>query len=232
MATQKQKQEFLDNIAPIIVKVSRERGYKYPGAIIAQAALESGWNTSSLSKKYNNFWGMKCGSKYTGKSVNLATKEEYTKGTLTSIKANFRAYDSVDEGIHGYFNFIESMSRYSNLKSAKSAINYFELLKADGWATSSTYVKNLTTTYNANNFAKYDDAGYIAETNTVNTNPLKSLGLYRVTATELNVRLGAGTKYGTVTRYVKGEVVDVKEIRGNWAKTNIGFCHMNYLQKV
>lgn len=225
--------KFIDEIIPIIVKVAQERGYgKFAGAIIAQAACESGWNSSSLSKKYYNFFGMKCGSKYNGKSVNMTTKEEYTKGTLTTIKDNFRAYNSLEEGINGYFDFIGSMKRYSNLKTCSNSLDYIQKLKADGWATSSSYVNTLTTIYNKNGFSKYDDCKVVENKVEVNTNIYKSVGLYKVTATELNVRLGPSTKYATVTRYVKDEVVDIKEIRGNWGKTNIGWCSLNYLQKV
>lgn len=157
------KQLFINNIAPVIKRIAGERGYKYAGAIIAQAAIESAWfYGSQLSKKYYNLFGMKCGSKWTGKSVNMATKEEYTAGTLTTIKDNFRAYNSLEEGINGYFDFIESMSRYSNLKTAASAYDYIEKLKADGWATSSTYVTNLKKTYNANNFSQYDGITTVA----------------------------------------------------------------------
>jgi flagellum-specific peptidoglycan hydrolase FlgJ len=85
---------------------------------------------------------MKCGSSWEGKSVNLATKEEYKPGTLTDIRANFRAYDSIEEGIKGYFDFI-STKRYENLKYAISPRNYIELIKVDGYATSNTYINNV-----------------------------------------------------------------------------------------
>lgn len=68
-------------------------------AITAQAMVESAWNTSSLSKKYFNFFGMKCGSGYKGASVNMCTKEEYKVGVVTNTRANFRAYKSLEEGI-------------------------------------------------------------------------------------------------------------------------------------
>ena len=45
--------------------------------IIAQAILESGWGESRLAKDYHNYFGLKCGTKWQGKSVNLATWEEY-----------------------------------------------------------------------------------------------------------------------------------------------------------
>lgn len=156
------KENFLDIVVPVIIKESTSRGYKYPSAIIAQAACESNWGKSQLSAKYHNYFGMKCGSKWKGKSVNMKTKEEYKVGTLTSIRDNFRAYDSLEEGIRGYFDFI-NCTRYKNLKNAISSYDYCAKLKQDGWATSSTYVSTLNKLVEGNNFTKYDNVNNIVE---------------------------------------------------------------------
>lgn len=151
------KADFFETVAPIIIREATARGYKFPSAIIAQAACESNWGKSSLSAKYHNYFGMKCGSKWKGKSVNMKTKEEYTKGTLTTIKDNFRAYDTLEEGIKGYFDFI-NCTRYKNLKIATSSKDYITKLKNDGWATSSTYISTLCKIVEGNNLTKYDNA--------------------------------------------------------------------------
>ena len=150
------KKQFIDKIGSVIITTAIRRGYKYPSAIIAQAACESTWGNSQLSSKYHNYFGMKCGSKWTGRSVNMTTKEEYTTGNLTTIKDNFRAYSTLQEGIDGYFDFIEKNKRYSNLKEASSPIDYIEKLKADGWATSSTYVNTLKTILTSNTLTQFD----------------------------------------------------------------------------
>lgn len=147
--------EFIKTIAPIIVKYAKQCGYKYPSAIIAQACNESGYGRSSLGCKYHNYFGMKCGSSWTGKSINLSTKEEYTVGTLTEIRDNFRVYDDMDTGVRGYFEFI-SKPRYSNLKEATSPKHYLELIKADGYATSSKYVDNVYAVVVKQNLTIYD----------------------------------------------------------------------------
>lgn len=149
--------EFIATIAPIICRVAKERGYNFPSAIIAQACNESAYGRSSLGKNYNNFFGMKCGSAWKGKSVNLTTKEEYTVGTLTEIKDNFRVYDSMEDGVNGYFDFI-NYNRYSNLKDASSSKNYLELIKADGYATSSTYVDNVYSVVTSQGLLEWDSS--------------------------------------------------------------------------
>lgn len=140
MASSAQAKEFINRIAPIIQEEASKRGYKVCSAIIAQACIESGYDTSLLAYKFHNYFGMKCGSSWKGKSVNLRTKEEYTPGTLTTIRDNFRAYSSMEEGVKGYFDFI-STKRYANLKSATTPEQYLQRIKDDGYATSSRYVQ-------------------------------------------------------------------------------------------
>ena len=123
-------------------------------AIIAQACIESGYNTSLLSMKYHNYFGMKCGSAWKGPSVNLATKEEYNS-QLVSIRDNFRVYGSMEEGVKGYFDFI-STSRYSNLKTAETAEEYLKRIKTDGYATSSQYVSTCMSVVNRHDLTSFD----------------------------------------------------------------------------
>lgn len=141
------QEEFVKRLYPIIKRECEARGYKYPVAIVAQAAKESAWGRSRLSDSYYNFFGMKAGSHWDGFKVNMKTKEEYVKGQLTEITDAFRVYSSVEEGVRGYFEFI-STKRYENLKSATSEINFFELLRDDGYFTSSSYVESIKTYLN------------------------------------------------------------------------------------
>ena len=55
----------------------------------------------------------------------------------------------------GYFDFI-NYSRYANLKGVTDPQTYVENIKADGYATSSTYVTNLMRVIRDNNLTQYD----------------------------------------------------------------------------
>lgn len=147
--------EFIEVIAKYVIKYANDYGIKVHSPIIAQAILESGWGGSTLASKYNNFFGLKCGGSWKGKSVNMETKEEYTVGTLTDIRANFRVYDSIEDGVKGYFEFI-NYSRYANLKGVEEPEEYCRRIKADGYATSSTYVTNLMRVIRDNNLTRFD----------------------------------------------------------------------------
>ena len=152
-----QAKQFIAYIAPMIQSEAKARGYKICSTVIAQAIIEGAAGTSSLASKYHNHFGMKCGKSWKGKSVNLKTKEEYTVGNLTTIKDNFRVYDSDEQGVAGYYDFI-SASRYENLKTATTYKEYAERLKLDGYATSSSYVQTLCNTVTRYNLTVYDEA--------------------------------------------------------------------------
>lgn len=153
MASSAQAKQFIETIGPIIQEEAKARGYKVCSPIIAQACVESGYNTSLLSLKFHNYHGLKCGSYWTGPSVNLKTKEEYNS-QLVSIRDNFRVFPDMVSGVKGYFDFI-STKRYANLKGASTAQEYLELIKKDGYATSSSYVStcmNVVTRYGLESF--------------------------------------------------------------------------------
>ena len=154
MASSAEQKAFLEMIVPLVQKEAKERGYKVCSPIIAQFCVESAYGTSKLAKIYFNFGGLKCGSSWKGKSVNLATKEEYNS-QLVSIRDNFRVFDSVEDGVKGYFDFI-SVNRYSNLRTADSCEEYLRRIKADGYCTSSTYYNTCMNVVNRHSLQKYD----------------------------------------------------------------------------
>lgn len=162
-----EQKNFIESIATAARKYAPAYGIAVISPIIAQAINESGWGKSTLAAKYHNYFGMKCGSKWQGKSVNMQTCEEYEVGVLTQIKDNFRVYDSLDEGVKGYFDFI-SASRYANLKGVTDPRTYIENIKADGYATSSQYVTNLMNVLNTYNLTQYDSVSKQTEGGTDN----------------------------------------------------------------
>ena len=152
------KEAFIQKVAEKVSKYAPLYGISVHSPIIAQAIIESGWGKSGLASKYHNYFGLKCGSSWKGKSVNMATKEEYKVGTMTNIRDNFRVFDDFDDGIRGYFEFINT-SRYANLKGVKSPEEYVRRLKADGYATSSKYVDNVMRVIRDNKLTRFDGNG-------------------------------------------------------------------------
>lgn len=149
------QKNFIDNIAPLIRDEAIERGYKICSPIIAMACIESAYGQSSLASQYKNYFGMKTGSTYKGPYVELKTKEEYVKGQLTTITAKFRAYNNMADGVKGVFDFL-SAKRYENLKGAATVEYFAKMVKADGYATSSTYTNNIINVVKTLNLTVWD----------------------------------------------------------------------------
>ena len=141
---------FINQIRPVVEKYAKQYGYNINvvDAIVGQACLESAYGKSELSAKYHNYFGMKCGSYWKGKSVNMITHEEFNAGVISVINSNFRVYENTDVGVKGYFDFI-STSRYQNLKTTTTPIDYLTTIKLDGYATASSYVNNVMKVVNS-----------------------------------------------------------------------------------
>lgn len=154
------KEQFIEEIAASVTKYCKEFGINpnCASAIIAQACLESGYGTSNKAK-YNNFFGMKyrnarvtCNSGF----FNDGGSEQKANGSYVPISTDWYAFETLDLGVKGYFQFI-SIDRYSNLKTAKTDEEYLNLIKADGYATSLNYVTNLLNVINNNNLRRFNN---------------------------------------------------------------------------
>lgn len=154
MITAEQK-KFIEKFGTLMKAEAKKRGYNIVSTALAQTILEGNWGKSKLAQLAHNHWGLKCGSSWKGESINMKTKEEYSVGTLTDIRANFRKYPSDEAGVVGYYDFI-STKRYANLKTARSYIDYAQMLKQDGYATSSSYVQTLCNCVVNYNLTDYD----------------------------------------------------------------------------
>lgn len=151
------EQEFINKIAPLVVKYSKEYGYKYPSAVIAQMCLESAYGTSELAVNAYNFSGLKYKSSVSGSNfyVKQATEQRADGTYYTVNNSKWCKFNNIYEGVEGYFKFINN-SRYANLKEATSSKNYLELIRQDGYATSLKYVDNVYNVVIKNDLEKYD----------------------------------------------------------------------------
>ena len=157
MATTAEAKAFIEKVAPIIVKYAKIYGFKVASPIIAQACLESAYGTTSLgAADTNNFFGMKAGSSWKGRVKRKQTQEQRADGSYITIYSDFRAYDSVDEGIKGYFDFITGYARYSKAPGQTTPRAYLQAIKDAGYATSIKYVDNNMSVVNKWNLTRYD----------------------------------------------------------------------------
>lgn len=96
---------FLSKIAPFAQDLAGKNDL-YASVMMAQAALESGYGSSSLSlPPYNNLFGIK--GTYKGNSVSMKTLEDDGTGNYYSINDSFRSYPSYYESLADYVSVLK-----------------------------------------------------------------------------------------------------------------------------
>lgn len=152
-------EDFVKRLQPYAEQAARELGVE-PKALLAQAALESGWGRSVLknrngSNSYNLF-NIKADKAWQGKQAQVATLE-FDQGIPKKVNAGFRMYNSFAESFSDYVNFIKSNPRYGNaLKKAGNAEQYMHELQRAGYATDPRYADKVMSIYQGNAMAKMD----------------------------------------------------------------------------
>lgn len=143
--TDEAKQQFIERILPQAQAAGRELGVD-PRAIVAQAALETGWGTSQpadASGGSHNLFGIKAGGRWQGDSVRSATRE-YTAGVAGDEIARFRAYGSESDSIKDYVSLLRDNPRYSAAINTGGDVRAFATaLQRGGYATDPDYANKL-----------------------------------------------------------------------------------------
>lgn len=152
------KEQFIENIAFYVKKYAPQFGIKVSSPIIAQAVLESAYGTS-YKAQFNNFFGLKyregrvnC---HNGTFVDGGT-EQQSNGNYKNITDHWYSFASMEMGVLGYFQFINT-TNYASVKGVTDPYQYLVNLKAAGYATSLSYVKNVWNTLQTNDLTRYDD---------------------------------------------------------------------------
>jgi flagellar protein FlgJ len=100
--------EFVRALWPHAEQAGRELGID-PRAIVAQAALETGWGERQIrdgdGRSSFNLFGIKADERWPGRRVGVTTLE-YTDGIALPQRAQFRAYGSLAEGVADYARFL------------------------------------------------------------------------------------------------------------------------------
>jgi flagellar protein FlgJ len=140
------KQEFIRQMLPHAQKAAREIGVD-PHALLAQAALETGWGKSvpctTAGDCSFNLFGIKAGSQWSGATVNVPTLE-FEDGIAVKKVERFRAYDSAAASFADYAKLIGGSPRYENARGSGSDIASFAAaLQQGGYATDPNYARKI-----------------------------------------------------------------------------------------
>lgn len=139
-------EEFVEQLMPYAEKAAEKLGIE-PVALLAQAALETGWGKHLMKhldgSQSHNLFGIKADARWSGDKVSVSTLE-YEKGIASRQKAQFRSYESFEKSFDDYVDFILSNPRYeSAVQSTGDIQQYFRELQRAGYATDPKYAEKI-----------------------------------------------------------------------------------------
>lgn len=119
-----------------------------PEAVMAQAALETGWGRHVMPRTdgaiSNNLFGIKANAGWQGDSVARRTLE-FEAGVPRQEVARFRIYDDVADSFDDYAAFLSDNPRYRSVLGNGSDVEGFARAIADsGYATDPDYAEKIS----------------------------------------------------------------------------------------
>lgn len=146
------KQEFIVAATAAATAASLVSGLP-AGVTVAQAALESAWGESGLSRQANNFFGIKAhGDEY----VQMNTTE-VSNGVAARTAARFATYASMEECFADRDRLILKLPVYAEARACQMNPEAFIRALAKHWATDPDYANKLLRTYRANKLHQLDE---------------------------------------------------------------------------
>ena len=148
---------FVRSIWPQAKQTARELGVSAK-ALVAQAALETGWGRRLVGgDTSHNLFGIKSSANWRGAKVESAT-HEFVNGKRQNERAHFRAYDSVQQSFDDYARLMRNQ-RYSGAIAAGDDANRFaSALQKAGYATDPSYAAKISAIANGPTLQRAIDA--------------------------------------------------------------------------
>lgn len=140
------RRDFVAGIRPWATEVARRLGVSSE-AVIAHAALESGWGQRPLraadGSDSHNLFGIKASGAWRGATVEARTTE-YLEGVDASVSASFRSYADRAGAFSDYARLLLDNPRYAGALNAGSNVQAFaDGLVQGGYATDPAYADKL-----------------------------------------------------------------------------------------
>jgi flagellar protein FlgJ len=151
-------QTFLEQLYPAAQKAAETLGLD-PKALLAQAAIETGWGQfmihNTQGQNSHNLFGIKAGRDWQGNRAMVDTIE-FQQGIPASKKAPFRVYDSFADSMQDYVSFVQQNPRYGEaVKQSQSPKEYFTELQKAGYATDPDYANKIIAVLEGEQFKQF-----------------------------------------------------------------------------
>jgi peptidoglycan hydrolase FlgJ len=152
-------EQFVATLWPHAQRAGKQLGVD-PRAILAQAALETGWGKSvirdSKGHSSHNLFNIKADQRWEGERMVKRTLE-YRNGVAVKEQAGFRAYDSWEESFNDYAAFLKGSGRYQEaLRAGNNPGKFVQHLQDAGYATDPAYASKIKRILNNELVAKAD----------------------------------------------------------------------------
>jgi peptidoglycan hydrolase FlgJ len=140
------REDFVSQMLPHAERAGRALGVD-PHALLAQAALETGWGKSMPCNAKGecsfNLFGIKATGEWSGATVNVPTLE-FDDGVPVRRVERFRAYESAADSFMDYARLIANSPRYEKALGAGGDIATFaSALQQGGYATDPDYARKI-----------------------------------------------------------------------------------------
>jgi flagellum-specific peptidoglycan hydrolase FlgJ len=147
-------QTFIEQIAPLAQTAAKRTGV-LASITIAQAALESGWGESGLTKSGNNLFGIKADNFWRGETLIFDTKE-FIKEQWIVVPAKWRKYPNWQASVDDHASFLKQNRRYLPCFSCLTADAFVKALAKAGYATDRGYADKVIAVIASHKLTSFD----------------------------------------------------------------------------
>lgn len=149
-------EQFIEQLYPH-ARAAAEKAGLAPEALLAHAALETGWGQrmvpGSQQGSSNNLFNIKADKRWQGDKAHVMTLE-FDGGVAKKEQAAFRVYGSVQESFDDFVQFLQEHPRYQQALQAGTNVKEFsEALQQAGYATDPDYAEKIQGLQKRLNFA-------------------------------------------------------------------------------
>ncbi|MCC2615090.1 flagellar assembly peptidoglycan hydrolase FlgJ [Aestuariibacter halophilus] len=145
-------ESFVATLLPAAQEAAQQLGIE-PRALVAQAAVETGWGQHMIhdgkGQNTHNLFGIKASRDWQGDKTAINTVE-FDGDVARSEQAAFRHYGSFGEALQDYVDFVKGHPRYqAALQQATDPKAYFNELQRAGYATDPSYADKVMAVFNS-----------------------------------------------------------------------------------
>lgn len=142
--------DFVESLYPQAIAAAEKLNI-HPKALLAQAAVETGWGKYVIHQgngnSSHNLFGIKADKRWDGEKAVVDTLE-YVNQVPEKQQAAFRSYQNYEGSLNDYVEFIQGNPRYRQAtEQTQNPDKYFDALQEAGYATDPAYADKVMSVF-------------------------------------------------------------------------------------